>query len=64
MTGTTVAQAAVSSTTTAGAAISLEGVGNAFAGPGGSLVSALDNVTLTVEPGAICGIIGRPRAMG
>ena len=48
--------------TAAGAAISLEGVGKAFAGPGGSLISALDDVTLTVEPGAICGIIGRSGA--
>lgn len=48
--------------TAAGAAISLEGVGKAFDGPGGVRVHALDDVTLHVEPGAICGIIGRSGA--
>ena len=48
--------------TAAGAAISLEGVGKAFDGPGGARVHALDDVTLHVEPGAICGIIGRSGA--
>lgn len=47
---------------TAGAAISLEGVGKAFDGPGGAVVAALDDVTLHVRPGAICGIIGRSGA--
>ena len=44
------------------AAIRFDGVGKAFAGPGGVPVHALDAVTLAVEPGAICGIIGRSGA--
>ena len=48
--------------TAAGAAISFEGVGKAFDALGGNLITALDDVTLTVEPGAICGIIGRSGA--
>ncbi len=44
------------------AAIRFDGVGKAFAGPGGARISALDDVTMTVEPGAICGIIGRSGA--
>ena len=46
----------------AGAAIGFDRVGKAFAGPGGAPVAALDDVTLSVEPGAICGIIGRSGA--
>ena len=53
--------AAIGSTAT-GAAIGFDGVGKAFAGPGGTRVHALADVTLTVEPGAICGIIGRSGA--
>ena len=60
MTGNTAADAALGSA--AGAAISFSGVGKAFAGPGGARVSALEDVTLAVEPGAICGIIGRSGA--
>ena len=67
MTGNTAADAAIARTaadaaasTPAGAAISLEGVGKAFDGPGGT--RALENVTLHVRPGAICGIIGRSGA--
>ncbi|MCZ0962423.1 methionine ABC transporter ATP-binding protein [Paracoccus benzoatiresistens] len=48
--------------TIAGAAISFSGVGKAFDGPGGARVSALQDVTLVIEPGAICGIIGRSGA--
>ena len=48
--------------TAAGAAISFEGVGKAFDGPGGARIAALQDVTLQVEPGAICGIIGRSGA--
>ena len=48
--------------TAAGAAISFEGVGKAFDALGGNLITALDDVTLTVEPGAIYGIIGRSGA--
>ncbi|MGN7870050.1 methionine ABC transporter ATP-binding protein [Paracoccus sp. 22332] len=44
------------------AAIRFDGVGKAFAGLGGVPVHALDAVTLAVEPGAICGIIGRSGA--
>ena len=46
----------------AGAAIRFSGVGKAFEGPGGALVHALKDVTLSVEPGSICGIIGRSGA--
>lgn len=48
--------------TAADAAISFEKVGKAFAGPGGARIMALEDVTLHVEPGAICGIIGRSGA--
>ncbi|WP_295045387.1 ATP-binding cassette domain-containing protein [uncultured Paracoccus sp.] len=44
------------------AAIRFDGVGKAFAGPGGAPVQALEDVTLAVAPGAICGIIGRSGA--
>lgn len=62
MTGTPAAQAATTTTTAAGAAIRFDGVGKAFAGPGGTAVHALKDVTLEVAPGAVCGIIGRSGA--
>lgn len=46
----------------AGATIIFDRVGKAFDGPGGSRISALEDVSLTVQPGAICGIIGRSGA--
>ena len=61
MTGTTAAKAPPGKAA-AGAAISFDGVGKAFAGPGGVPVHALEDVTLAVAPGAICGIIGRSGA--
>nr|WP_319248824.1 methionine ABC transporter ATP-binding protein [uncultured Celeribacter sp.] len=45
-----------------GASISFSGVGKAFHKPGGGTVSALEDVNLTVDPGAITGIIGRSGA--
>ena len=45
-----------------GAAITFDKVGKAFDGPGGSRITALENVTMNVAPGAICGIIGRSGA--
>lgn len=45
-----------------GATISFDGVSKAFDGAGGVRVTALDDVSLTVPPGAICGIIGRSGA--
>ena len=49
---TPAAQAATTTTTAAGAAIRFDGVGKAFAGPGGTAVHALKDVTLEVAPGA------------
>ena len=46
---------------TTGAAIRFDGVGKAFAGPKGQ-VTALEDVSLMVQPGAVCGIIGRSGA--
>lgn len=45
-----------------GAAITFDKVGKAFAGSGGQAVTALEDVTLRIGPGAICGIIGRSGA--
>ena len=45
-----------------GAAITFDKVGKAFDGPGGSRITALEDVTMNVAPGAICGIIGRSGA--
>jgi len=45
-----------------GASIVFETVGKAFTHPGGGTVSAVDDVSLTVEAGAITGIIGRSGA--
>ncbi|RJL16609.1 methionine ABC transporter ATP-binding protein [Paracoccus siganidrum] len=45
-----------------GAAITFDKVGKAFPGSGGARVTALEDVSLTIEPGAICGIIGRSGA--
>ena len=46
----------------AGAAISFENVGKAYGAPGGATVTALADVSLTVAPGGITGIIGRSGA--
>ncbi|PTW52032.1 methionine ABC transporter ATP-binding protein [Rhodovulum kholense] len=45
-----------------GATISFEGVGKSYAGGGKGQVTALSDVTLSVAPGEICGIIGRSGA--
>ncbi|MHC9237034.1 methionine ABC transporter ATP-binding protein [Pseudooceanicola sp. 502str34] len=45
-----------------GAGITFEDVGKAFPQKGGGTVNALENVTLTVGPGTITGIIGRSGA--
>lgn len=47
--------------TASGAAITFERVGKAFPGRGG-MVTALEGVSLTVDPGSIMGIIGRSGA--
>ncbi|MCA0043485.1 methionine ABC transporter ATP-binding protein [Celeribacter sp. ASW11-22] len=44
------------------ASIAFDAVGKAYTKPGGGTVTALENVSLTVEPGAITGIIGRSGA--
>jgi D-methionine transport system ATP-binding protein len=49
-------------TETAGAAIIFDKVGKSFAKAGGGAVMALEDVSLTVQPGAITGIIGRSGA--
>ena len=46
----------------AGAAIRFDRVSKHFDGPGGARVAALEEVGLTVEAGAVCGIIGRSGA--
>ncbi|MFV0408602.1 MAG: methionine ABC transporter ATP-binding protein [Paracoccus sp. (in: a-proteobacteria)] len=45
-----------------GAAIEFDAVGKSFAAAGGGQIVALEDVTLTIGPGAICGIIGRSGA--
>ncbi|QCO54759.1 ATP-binding cassette domain-containing protein [Pseudorhodobacter turbinis] len=45
-----------------GASIVFQAVGKAFVEPGGGVVSAVDDASLTVEAGAITGIIGRSGA--
>ncbi|WP_372801600.1 methionine ABC transporter ATP-binding protein [Paracoccus seriniphilus] len=49
-------------TATTGASIHFERVGKSFAGADGTTVTALQDVSLDVEAGAICGIIGRSGA--
>ncbi|WP_460274065.1 methionine ABC transporter ATP-binding protein [Celeribacter sp. ULVN23_4] len=44
------------------ASIVFDTVGKAYSKPGGGTVTALEDVSLTVEPGAITGIIGRSGA--
>ena len=48
--------------TTTGAAISFDKVGKAFPKKGGGSVMALEDISLSVEPGSITGIIGRSGA--
>lgn len=43
-------------------AIRFDQVSKSFPGPGGTPVSALEDIDLTVNSGAICGIIGRSGA--
>jgi D-methionine transport system ATP-binding protein len=45
-----------------GAAIQFEAASKAFTAPNGKTVSAVDNVSLTIDAGAITGIIGRSGA--
>lgn len=45
-----------------GAPINFEAAGKAFIAPNGTMFAAVDDVTLTVEAGAITGIIGRSGA--
>lgn len=44
------------------AAIHFDRVSKYFDGPGGTRVAALEEISLTVTPGAVCGIIGRSGA--
>ncbi|EPX85215.1 methionine ABC transporter ATP-binding protein [Salipiger mucosus] len=48
--------------TTTGAAITFDAVGKAFPKKGGGSVMALEDISLSVEPGTITGIIGRSGA--
>lgn len=45
-----------------GASIAFDAVGKAYTKPGGMAVTALEGISLTVEPGSITGIIGRSGA--